>query len=76
MSCVDIGNWWMNPIFNAFPSFSFWLVFRIRSNYHIKMHVGVCAVVVGKDKTARVGREGRGESTGGLSVSSELLYNY
>lgn len=56
MSCVDIGNRWLNPIFNAFASFSFWLVFRIRSNYHIKMHVGVCAVVVGKDKAARVGR--------------------
>lgn len=40
------------------------------------MHVGVGAVVVGKDKAARVGREKKKKSTGGLSVSSELLYNY
>lgn len=39
------------------------------------MHVGVRAVVVGKDKAVRVARGG-GRSTGGLSVSSELLYNY
>lgn len=54
MCCVDIGNWWLNPILNAFASFSFWLVFRTSpDNYHIKMHVGVCAVVE-KDKLARV----------------------
>lgn len=62
MCCVNIGNWWLNPILNAFASFSFWLVFRISpDNYHIKMHVGVCAVVVEKDKLARVERrEGEG----------------
>lgn len=63
---------------NAFASFSFWLVFRTSpDNYHIKMHVGVCAVVVEKDKLARVERSERGgKSTRGLSVSAELLYNY
>lgn len=78
MCCVDIGNWWLNPILNAFASFSFWLVFRTSpDNYHIKMHVGVCAVVVEKDKLARVERSERGgKSTQGLSVSAELLYNY
>lgn len=48
---------------NAFASFSFWLVFRTSpDNYHIKMHVGVCAVVVEKDKLARVERSERGGS--------------
>lgn len=76
MCCVDIGNWWLNPILNAFASFSFWLVFRTSpDNYHIKMHVGVCAVVE-KDKLARVERSEGGKSTRGLSVSAELLYNY
>lgn len=42
------------------------------------MHVGVCAVVVGKDKAAGVESEvkKKKKSTGGLSVSTELLYNY
>lgn len=43
------------------------------------MHVGVCAVVVGTDKAERVARERerkKKKSTGVLSVTSELLYNY
>ena len=40
------------------------------------MQVGVCAVMVGKDKAAGVQMEKKIQSTRGLSVSSELLYNY